>query len=94
VKRGPDDSFPADLVTADEAIEIVVDALMLGSKPLRAMTKKVLEAQRRLRKVVDDEGGRLSRVRRGCEPEGGGGDGPGPAGEVGARPRVSFETVT
>ena len=43
-------------MTPDEAIEIVIDAMLIGSKPLRAMTKKVLKAQRRLRKAVDDDG--------------------------------------
>ncbi|MBF5066843.1 hypothetical protein G6O45_26905, partial [Salmonella enterica subsp. enterica serovar Istanbul] len=40
----------------DEAIDLVIDAVLIGSKPLRAMTKKVLKAQRKLRKAVDDEG--------------------------------------
>jgi hypothetical protein len=54
--RDPDDTFPADLVSADEAIEFVIDAVMLGSKPLQKFTKKVLKAQERLRNAVDDDG--------------------------------------
>ncbi len=55
-KQETDDDLPPDLVTPDEAIEIVIDAVMLGSKPLQAMTKQVLKAQRRLRQAVDDDG--------------------------------------
>ena len=56
MKRRPADDFPPDLLTGDEAIEVVIDAMLLGSKPLRVLTKKVLRAQKKLRKVVDDDG--------------------------------------
>lgn len=56
MKRRHDDILPPDLLTGDEAIEIVIDAVMLGSKPLRKLTKNVLRAQQRLRRRVDDDG--------------------------------------
>jgi hypothetical protein len=48
--------FPPDQIDSDEAIDLVIDAVLIGSKPLRTMTKKVLRAQRRLRRAVDDDG--------------------------------------
>jgi hypothetical protein len=54
--RRKHDEFPPDFIDADEAIALVIDGVMLGSKPLRAMTKKVLQAQKRLRQAVDDDG--------------------------------------
>lgn len=56
VSRDPDDAFPHETITADDAIDIVVGAVLLGSKRLRAMTKNVLKAQRRLHRAVDDDG--------------------------------------
>ena len=50
------DDFPPDLLTGDEAIALVIDSVLVGSKPLRQMTKKVLQAQRRLHLAVDDDG--------------------------------------
>lgn len=53
-----DDDLPPDLVSSEEAINLVMDAVLIGSKPLRAMTKNVLKAQRKLKKAVDDDGWR------------------------------------
>jgi hypothetical protein len=49
--RDPD--FPPDLVPVDEALDLVVDAVLLGAKPVRKLTKTVLRLQRRLRRSVD-----------------------------------------
>ena len=56
MKRDHQDDFPLDLIDTDEAIALVIDGIMLGSKPLRKLTKRVLAAQRKLRKAVDDDG--------------------------------------
>jgi hypothetical protein len=48
--------FPPDQIDSDEAIDLVIDAVLIRSKPLRTMTKKVLRAQRRLRRAVDEDG--------------------------------------
>lgn len=42
------DDFPPDLVSDDEAIDLVIDAVVLGSKQLRRLSKKILKAQQRL----------------------------------------------
>ena len=42
------DDFPPDLVSDDEAIDLVIDDVLMGSKQLRRLTKKILKAQRRL----------------------------------------------
>lgn len=47
------DDLPLDLVTDDEAIDLVIDAVLVGSKPLRRLTKKILGLQRRLHRKVD-----------------------------------------
>ena len=54
----PDDDFPADLVTPEEALDLVTDAVLIGAKRLRKLTKKILHAQRRLRRAVNDDGWR------------------------------------
>jgi hypothetical protein len=51
-----DDDFPPDLITADEALDLVTDAVMIGTPSLRKLTKKVLRAHKRLRHAVDDDG--------------------------------------
>lgn len=55
-KAESDEGFPADLVTSDEAISLMIDAVLIGSESLRKMTQKVMKAQRRLRHRVDDDG--------------------------------------
>jgi hypothetical protein len=50
------DDISADLISSDEAIDMIVDAVLTGSKPLGKLTKDVLKAQERLRRVVDDDG--------------------------------------
>lgn len=57
-ERG-DDYFLPDLVTHDEAIDLVVDAVLLGSKQLRHLSKKILKAQRRLQRSVDRDSWKL-----------------------------------
>lgn len=51
-----EDDFPADLIDTDEAIALVIDGILLGTPSLRKLTKRVLQAQRKLRKAVDDDG--------------------------------------
>jgi hypothetical protein len=56
VKRRHDDDFPAELVTPDEAIDLVIDAVLSGNGGLRKLTKEILKQQSKLRHAVDDEG--------------------------------------
>ncbi|MDB4935214.1 MAG: hypothetical protein JWP87_2186 [Labilithrix sp.] len=56
MRRRPDEDFPADLVTPDEAIDLVIDAVLNGNDGLRNLTKQILKAQKRLRRAVDDDG--------------------------------------
>lgn len=51
-----DDDFPPDLISSDEAVDLVIDAVLIGSTPLRKLTKDVLKAQTRLRRAVDADG--------------------------------------
>lgn len=51
-----EDDFPLDLIDTDEAIGIVSDGILIGTPSLRKLTKQVLQAQRKLRKAVDDDG--------------------------------------
>ena len=53
--RNHEDDFPADLISGDEAIDLVIDAVLIGSKPLRRMTRRILRVERKLRKAVDDD---------------------------------------
>lgn len=50
-----EDDFPADLISADEAVDLVVDAVAVGSKSVRRLTKKILKAQERLRRALHDD---------------------------------------
>lgn len=52
------DDFPPDLVSDDEAIDLVIDAVLLGSKRLRRLSKKILRAQQRLQHAADADGWR------------------------------------
>lgn len=54
-----DDDFPSDLIDGDEAIDLVIDAVLIGSKPLRRMTKAILKEQKNLRRAVDDDAWRV-----------------------------------
>lgn len=47
--------FPADLVTGDEAIDLVIDAVLIGNDGLRKQTKQILKQQKKLRHAVDDD---------------------------------------
>ncbi len=47
--------FPSDIIDADEALGLVADAIIIGAKPLRRMTKKILRVERKLRRAVDDD---------------------------------------
>ncbi len=47
---------PPDLIDADEAIDLVIDAVLIGSKKLRKKTKSILKAEKRLRRALDDDG--------------------------------------
>lgn len=51
--RGAD--FPPDIIDADEAIDLVIDAVLVGNAGLRKLTKQILKHQRRLRRAVDDD---------------------------------------
>lgn len=53
VSKKPDDDLDLDLVTEDEAIDLVIDAVLVGSKPLRKLTKKIRQLHRRLHRKVD-----------------------------------------
>lgn len=48
--------FPPGLIDADEAIDLVIDAVLVGNGSLRKLTKQILKEQRKLRRTVDDEG--------------------------------------
>ena len=50
-----DDDFPPDLITSDEAIDVVIDAVLIGNGSLRKLTKKILRTEKRLRRAVDDD---------------------------------------
>ncbi len=50
------DDFPPDLIDADEALDLVVDGVLIGNDGLRKLTKKILKTQKKLRHAVDDEG--------------------------------------
>lgn len=52
------DDFPPDLVSAEEAIDLVIDSVLLGSKRLRRLSKNMLKAQQRLQHAVDADGWR------------------------------------
>lgn len=52
------DNFPPDLVSKDEAIDLVIDALLMGSRRLGRLSKKILKAQERLQHAVDADGWR------------------------------------
>jgi hypothetical protein len=54
-QRDPEDDFPADLIDADEAIDLVIDAVLIGNGTLRKLTKKILKHQNKLRHAVDDD---------------------------------------
>ena len=49
------DDFPPDLVTADEAIDLVIDAVLIGNDGLREQTKQILKQQKKLRHALDDD---------------------------------------
>ena len=48
--------FSSEPISSAKAIDLVIDAVLTGSKPLRKLTKDVLKAQKKLRSAVDDEG--------------------------------------
>jgi hypothetical protein len=65
-RRRPGDhesDFPPDLIDADEAIDLVIDAVLVGSKPLRRMTKAVLKQEKKLRRGVDADAWKLLNER-------------------------------
>jgi hypothetical protein len=53
--REPEDDFAPDIITADEAIDIVIDAVLIGNDTLRKQTKHILKQQKKLRHAVDDD---------------------------------------
>lgn len=53
------DDLPPDLVSNDEAIDLVIDSVLMGSKRLRRLSKNILKAQQRLQHAVDADGWRL-----------------------------------
>jgi len=55
VKRKHEDDFLPDLIDGDEALDLVIDAMLIGNAGLRRLTKKILRAQKNLRRVVDDD---------------------------------------
>lgn len=56
MKRDPDDDFPPDQIDADEALDLVIDAVLIGNGGLRKLTKQILKKQKRLHGAVDDDG--------------------------------------
>ncbi len=42
-----------DLVSDREALDLVIDGVLAGSKPARKLTKKILKVQRKLQRAVD-----------------------------------------
>ncbi len=49
------DDFPPDSISTDEALGLVADAIVIGAKPLRQLTKEILRVEKKLRKAVDDD---------------------------------------
>ena len=58
-KAVSDGDFPPDLVTADEALDLVIDAVLIGNDGLRTQTKPILKAQKGLRHALDDDAWRV-----------------------------------
>jgi hypothetical protein len=50
-----DEDFPHETITADEALDLVIDAVLIGNDGLRELTKQILKAQKNLRHAVDDD---------------------------------------
>jgi hypothetical protein len=46
------EDFPPDLIDGDEAIDLVIDAVLVGSKKLGKLTKGILQAQDRLHRAA------------------------------------------
>ena len=49
----------AYFVTDREALDLVVDGVLMGSKPARELTKKIVKVQRKLQRAVDDDAWRI-----------------------------------
>ena len=54
--RDPDDDFPPDQIDSDEALDLVIDAVLIGNDGLRKLTMQILKQQKKLRHAVDDDG--------------------------------------
>jgi hypothetical protein len=50
-----DDAFPPDLIDADEALDLICDAVLIGNATLRKLTKQILKQQKKLRHAVDED---------------------------------------
>jgi hypothetical protein len=55
-RQGHADDFPPDLIDADEALDLICDAVLIGNDTLRKLTKNILKEQKKLRHAVDDDG--------------------------------------
>lgn len=53
--KNHEEDFPPDQIDADEAIDLVIDAVLIGNGSLRRLTKKILKQQKTLRHAVDDD---------------------------------------
>jgi len=56
VKARRTQDFPPELIDSDEAIDLLINAVLIGNAGLRKLTRRVLSEQERLRRAVDDEG--------------------------------------
>ena len=54
-RRDSDDDFPPDQIDSHEALNLVIDAVLIGNSSLRKLTKKILKQQAKLRRAVDDD---------------------------------------
>ncbi len=46
MKKRREDDFPPDLIDSDDALDLVIDAVLIGNAGLRRLTRKILKAQR------------------------------------------------
>lgn len=58
-RKHENDDLLRDYLTDSEALALVVDGVVAGSKPIKKLTKRVLKAERRLRKAVGDKDWKL-----------------------------------
>ena len=54
-RRDSDRDFPPDQIDSDEALDLMIDAVLIGNGTLRKQTKQILKQQKKLRHAVDGD---------------------------------------